>query len=104
MEGLAARPVRWTWLLDNKWPGGSLYKAVAAAEAGDSAGGAARADAAPTFRWSPSFIDLLKVLEDSPEGNDGKAIRDGCTSVTPLRANFESVWGRGTAFEGEFKL
>lgn len=52
------------------------------------------------FKWAPIFKDVYESVEQSEPGNDGWAVAQGYTSVTPLRANFMHVNG----FEGEIKL
>jgi tubulin--tyrosine ligase len=52
------------------------------------------------FKWAPSFKDVYESVEESEPGNDGWAVAQGYTSVTPLRANFMHVGG----VEGEIKL
>ncbi|PVH96046.1 sure-like protein [Periconia macrospinosa] len=52
------------------------------------------------FKWAPRFKDVYDSVEESEPGNDGWAVAQGFTSVTPLRANFMHVGG----FEGEIKL
>lgn len=52
------------------------------------------------FKWAPRFKDVYDSVEQSEPGNDGWAVAQGYTSVTPLRANFMHVNG----FEGEIKL
>ena len=52
------------------------------------------------FKWAPHFKDVYQSVEESEPGNDGWAVAQGYTSVTPLRANFMHVGG----FEGEIKL
>jgi tubulin--tyrosine ligase len=52
------------------------------------------------FKWAPLFKDVYDSVTQSKEGNDGWAVAQGYTSVTPLRANFMHVGG----FEGEIKL
>lgn len=52
------------------------------------------------FKWSPRFTDVYKSVDESVPGNDGWAVAQGYTSVTPLRANFMHVPG----FEEEIKL
>jgi 5'/3'-nucleotidase SurE len=52
------------------------------------------------FKWAPRFKDVYDSVEESEPGNDGWAVAQGYTSVTPLRANFMHVNG----FEGEIKL
>lgn len=46
------------------------------------------------FKWAPRFKDVYQSVEESEEGNDGWAVAQGYTSVTPLRANFMHVGGR----------
>ena len=52
------------------------------------------------FKWAPHFKDVYESVEQAAPGNDGWAVAQGFTSVTPLRANFMHVQG----FEGEIKL
>ncbi|KAF2005588.1 sure-like protein [Amniculicola lignicola CBS 123094] len=52
------------------------------------------------FKWAPQFKDVYQSVTDSEPGNDGWAVAQGYTSVTPLRANFMHV---GTP-DGEIKL
>lgn len=52
------------------------------------------------FKWAPRFKDVYDSVEESEPGNDGWAVAQGFTSVTPLRANFMHVDG----MEGEIKL
>ncbi|KAI9796204.1 MAG: hypothetical protein M1833_006455 [Piccolia ochrophora] len=52
------------------------------------------------FKWAPQFADVHKGVEASEPGNDGWAVRQGHTSVTPLKANFMHVQG----LQGELKL
>jgi len=52
------------------------------------------------FKWAPRFKDVYDSVEESEPGNDGWAVAQGYTSVTPLRANFMHVDG----VEGEIKL
>lgn len=40
------------------------------------------------FKWAPRFKDVYQSVEESEPGNDGWAVAQGYTSVTPLRANF----------------
>jgi len=98
VDGVGKKDVRYTWMLRNIWGGGQgLYKQIEPSTASDSE------TAAPTFKWGPSFNDIWKTVEESEDGNDGKTIREGYTSVTPLMANFESLFGIGD-FQGTVKL
>lgn len=103
VEGVSKKPVRWTWMLDNKWPTGSLYKAVNNPNGSDADAINNQTEAPPSFKWSPSFTSIWQIVDESPAGNDGKVIREGRTSVTPLKANFEGLYGKAH-FSGEFKL
>lgn len=129
VEGVGGRPARWTWMLDNKWSKGSLYKVVDKAggdggsegkdraaldsvdemkRRGDGQGGSNGADqtaaaTAPSFKWAPTFADVWSTVLESAEGNDGLTVKDGFASVTPLRANFEGLYGKG-GFHGDMKL
>ena len=144
VEGVSGGVVRWTWMLGNKWRGGSLYKVVGREAAGaDGLAGAAAAAAATTtrdvaegraglktdkkeqedgavaaaaagpapereadrlaFRWQPTFADIWATVDSSGAGNDGLAVKNHETSVTPLRANFAGLYGRA-GFEGVLKL
>ncbi|CBX98904.1 hypothetical protein IAQ61_007485 [Plenodomus lingam] len=53
-----------------------------------------------SFKWAPLFKDVYESVEASEPGNDGWAVAQGYTSVTPLRANFMHVPG----FTGEITL
>jgi len=53
------------------------------------------------FKWAPRFADVYKSVDESKPGNDGWAVKEGYTSVTPLKANFMHA---GPVREGELKL
>ncbi|KAF2845579.1 acid phosphatase-like protein [Plenodomus tracheiphilus IPT5] len=53
-----------------------------------------------SFKWAPRFKDVYDSVEASEPGNDGWAVAQGYTSVTPLRANFMHVGN----FKGEISL
>ncbi|KAJ3560247.1 hypothetical protein NPX13_g9364 [Xylaria arbuscula] len=40
------------------------------------------------FKWQPRFVDVYQSVEEAPPGNDGWAVQEGHTSVTPMKANF----------------
>ncbi|KAI5866373.1 sure-like protein [Durotheca rogersii] len=50
------------------------------------------------FKWLPRFADVYKSVEEAPPGNDGWAVKEGFTSVTPMKANF---WNAATQQHGE---
>lgn len=112
-----SRPIRYARALPNHWSKGSLYAEVT--EAGKEAplpNGTADAGAAPTpakqvngcaprlreryFQWSTELSDITRSLEAAEEGTDAHTVLGGCTSVTPLLANFWHPPG----FSGELKL
>ncbi|KAI1826742.1 sure-like protein [Xylaria intraflava] len=49
------------------------------------------------FRWKPRFEDVYRSVEEAPPGNDGWAVKEGHTSVTPMKANF---WQAATHLHG----
>lgn len=54
------------------------------------------------FKWAPQFTDVYKSVDEAPAGNDGWAVREGLTSITPLKANF---WQAATELhKTEFQL
>ncbi|KAK2768399.1 hypothetical protein FQN54_000254 [Arachnomyces sp. PD_36] len=52
------------------------------------------------FRWEPDLSDIHRGMELSKDGTDARTLQDGCTSVTPLLANFWHPPG----FSGEIKI
>ncbi|KAI0870931.1 survival protein sure-like phosphatase/nucleotidase [Hypoxylon argillaceum] len=40
------------------------------------------------FKWKPRFEDVYRSVKEAPPGNDGWAVQEGHTSVTPMKANF----------------
>lgn len=94
VEGIGEKEVKWTWMLGNTWTGGrGLYAQTSSEEQQQAA-------APPTFKWSPSFGNIWTTIDASAEGNDGKVVKEGFVSVTPLMANFMGVRG----FSGVMKL
>ncbi|KAI1458091.1 sure-like protein [Annulohypoxylon moriforme] len=55
---------------------------------GDTSGEGQSRYAHRHFKWAPRFTDVHKSVEESTPGNDGWAVKEGFTSVTPLKANF----------------
>ncbi|KAI1758184.1 survival protein sure-like phosphatase/nucleotidase [Xylaria castorea] len=54
------------------------------------------------FKWKPRFQDVYRSVEEAPPGNDGWAVNEGHTSVTPMKANF---WQAASHLHGkELKL
>ncbi|MCJ1310225.1 hypothetical protein MMC25_003887 [Agyrium rufum] len=106
-EGLEDRKVMYTNVLQNYWPENSSAFAPYSSGQRDpdhppedreeeirkqEAGEAAQEDDTESqkgwFCWAPDFAGIWKTVDDSEPGNDGWAIREGYTSVTPLKANF----------------
>ncbi|KAL8392879.1 hypothetical protein RB595_002898 [Gaeumannomyces hyphopodioides] len=112
VEGVEKGRTLWTGMLQNYWAGGGCFTAVEGAADKDEeeeriregAGGEAQGNAPEpagdeegvehvgrvhkNFKWHPRFTDVYKSVDDAPPGNDGWAVKEGHTSVTPLKANF----------------
>ncbi|KAK4130997.1 sure-like protein [Trichocladium antarcticum] len=108
LEGLEEGKVLFAGMLQNYWGPGSCFTEVhggvggeeedeerireregAVEEGGGVVGG--KTSACHThkhFKWSPRFTDVYKSVDEAPPGNDGWAVKEGHTSVTPLKANF----------------
>ncbi|KAL2130651.1 hypothetical protein VTI74DRAFT_6114 [Chaetomium olivicolor] len=105
LEGLEEGKVLYTPMLQNYWGPGSCFtevdgsvdgeeedeeriregEGVGEGEAGD---GKMVCHTHKHFKWSPRFADVYKSVDEAPPGNDGWAVKEGHTSVTPLKANF----------------
>ncbi|KAJ9223167.1 hypothetical protein DTO280E4_6891 [Paecilomyces variotii] len=124
--GVSENKILYTNMLDNRWSSGSCFQATDAEASGEgpevqehklrlagetgelSANGSA--DGEPKkkskiqhkhFKWAPNFADVYRSVEESQPGNDGWAVKEGMTSVTPLKANFMHIPG---FTQGEIKL
>ncbi|KAI9738894.1 MAG: hypothetical protein M1818_005207 [Claussenomyces sp. TS43310] len=116
VDDVGSRKVLWTNMLQNYWGPSSCFE-----EAEDDEGDAEEAEqriregesdsgvdnALVTnhkhkhFKWAPKFLDVHKAVAESEPGNDGWAVKEGYTSVTPLKANFMHA---APGSEGELKL
>jgi tubulin--tyrosine ligase len=126
VDKVGERKILWTNMLQNTWRSGSCFQVIDVPDADSeyqirkqesrdepesgSSGGDEQLDGKHMryshkhFKWAPSFKDVYESVEESAEGNDGWAVANGYTSVTPLRANFmHAKMGKGR-FEGEIKL
>ncbi|KAJ4381941.1 hypothetical protein N0V85_008641, partial [Neurospora sp. IMI 360204] len=113
LEKLEEGKVLYTPMLQNYWGAGSCFEEVegsvygeeedeerireggeagrAETDGGEAIGKRDRKGGLHThkhFKWSPRFTDVYKSVEEAPPGNDGWAVKEGHTSVTPLKANF----------------
>ncbi|KAH6616978.1 survival protein sure-like phosphatase/nucleotidase, partial [Chaetomium tenue] len=110
LEGLEEGKVLYTPMLQNYWGAGSCFTEVGGSvdgeaeeeeriregegkveeeDGGDDAGeGSSACHTHKHFKWSPRFTDVYQSVEEAPPGNDGWAVKEGHTSVTPLKANF----------------
>ncbi|KAL2261023.1 hypothetical protein VTK26DRAFT_4803 [Humicola hyalothermophila] len=106
LEGLEQGRVLFTEMLQNYWGPGSCFtevdgsvdgededeERIREAEGAEEAAEDGPAKSAPHthkhFKWSPRFADVYQSVDDAPPGNDGWAVKEGHTSVTPLKANF----------------
>ncbi|RDW86407.1 putative acid phosphatase [Aspergillus mulundensis] len=123
--GVSESKVMYTEMLDNRWFSGSCFDAVDAevpVENPDKREQTLRdqeekLEEDPTvnvnatsgrksriphkhFVWAPKFTDVYRSVEESAPGNDGWTVKEGMTSVTPLKANFMHTPG----IKGEIKL
>ncbi|KAK4103331.1 sure-like protein [Parathielavia hyrcaniae] len=128
LENLEEGKVLYTGMLQNYWGLGSCFTEVegsvdgeeeeeeerireeegaAEEEGGGGAGGGGGGDGAlrksachthKHFKWSPRFTDVYQSVDEAPPGNDGWAVKEGHTSVTPLKANFFQA---GTQMHGK---
>ncbi|KAK1989060.1 5'/3'-nucleotidase sure [Colletotrichum cereale] len=110
VEGVETHKTYFTDMLQNYWRDGSCFQEVDG-DAGDEdeeeqkiregAGGEAQGGETKKsesggagghkhkhFKWAPRFTDVYQSVEEAPPGNDGWAVKEGYTSVTPLKANF----------------
>jgi len=118
IEGVDSRKVMWTNMLQNYWGPGSCFQEVEAEEGqpedeeqrireGESLDDTKHDTLGEPwhkhkhFKWAPRFTDVYKSVEESGPGNDGWAVKEGYTSVTPLKANFMHA---ASGIQGELKL
>ncbi|KAF2838367.1 sure-like protein [Patellaria atrata CBS 101060] len=118
VEGVGERKVLWTQMLQNAWSSGSCFQEIAVPEEEDQGPKEAEAEIRSAeargtetenehirythkhFKWAPRFNDVYESVKKSQPGNDGWAVQEKYTSVTPLVANFMHVSG----YEGEIRL
>jgi len=100
VEGVGARQVLWTAMLQNYWDEGSCFaeaegsvdgdddeERIREAEAGAPAEGEAEGAAGGKeggythrhFKWAPRFTDVYRSVDVAPPGNDGWAVKEGFT-------------------------
>ncbi|KAL0764549.1 hypothetical protein CaCOL14_012850 [Colletotrichum acutatum] len=115
VEGVETHKTYFTNMLQNYWRDGSCFQEIEG-DAGDKdeeeekiregafgetsaeepkqgeeakAGGeVAKGHRHKHFKWAPRFTDVYQSVEEAAPGNDGWAVKEGYTSVTPLKANF----------------
>ncbi|KAI9800491.1 MAG: hypothetical protein M1825_004039 [Sarcosagium campestre] len=126
VKSVETNKILYTDILQNYWSSGSCFEEIepveedqdpaaheeeirreeklfdsAATDASDSSGHKATVPSNHKhYKWAPNFADVHKSVMSSKPGNDGWAVREGHTSVTPLKANFWHVAGP----KGELKL
>ncbi|CZT07943.1 related to pig tubulin-tyrosine ligase [Rhynchosporium agropyri] len=120
VEGVEENKIMWTNMLQNYWSEGSCFQEVVdeegdadeeeqklrerESEGGDKGNNVGEKVGRHThkhFKWAPRFTDVYQSVEDAPPGNDGWAVKEGYTSVTPLKANFMHA---AVQTQGELKL
>ncbi|KAL7786798.1 survival protein sure-like phosphatase/nucleotidase [Trichoderma afarasin] len=112
VEGVETHSTVWTDILQNYWTKGGCFDAVDGSaddedleeeriregpdgEVDDKSKAAteSKGHTHKHFKWAPKFADVYKSVEDAGPGSDGWAVKEGQTSVTPLKANFASCAG-----------
>ncbi|KAK4229454.1 tubulin-tyrosine ligase [Podospora fimiseda] len=110
LEGLEEGKVLFAGILQNYWGEGSCFTEVEGSvdggveeeeriregegtpeggeTEGEGGGGCLVPHTHKHFKWSPRFTDVYKSVDEAEPGNDGWAVKEGHTSVTPLKANF----------------
>lgn len=115
VEGVEGHKTVWTDVLQNYWRDGSCFQEIngdageehaeeekiregaygetdapvpAVPAASSGTGNGAGGHKHKHFKWAPKFTGVYKSVEESEPGNDGWAVQEGQTSVTPLKANF----------------
>ncbi|KAF4637843.1 hypothetical protein G7Y89_g229 [Cudoniella acicularis] len=117
VQGVDTRKVLWTHVLQNYWGNGSCFNEIEDEE-GDAADEEQRIREGEGdeevkeeenvtrhkhkhFKWAPRFVDVYKSVEEAGPGNDGWAVKEHYTSVSPLKANFMHA---ATQTSGEIEL
>ncbi|KAJ5601468.1 Survival protein SurE-like phosphatase/nucleotidase [Penicillium lagena] len=121
--GVSQNKVLYTNMLHNTWKSGSCFQVADPAsnddpnlqeqmlregEAGKNVDATCISDQPArknriqhkNFKWAPNFQDVYQSVEDSVPGNDGWAVKEQMTSVTPLKASFMHAPG----ISGEIQL
>ncbi|KAJ2897916.1 hypothetical protein MKZ38_004291 [Zalerion maritima] len=104
VEGVEGHKTIWTSMLQNYWKRDGCFMEVEGSVGdeeeeeeriregvdGEVSGGSAVAAGHKHrhFKWAPRFGDVYKSVEQAGPGNDGWTVKEGQTSVTPLKANF----------------
>ncbi|VUC34915.1 unnamed protein product [Clonostachys rosea] len=107
IEGVESNKVLFTDILQNYWQGGGCFQEIEADACDEneeekqiregSLGEVTGEEPSPSakkghkhkhFKWAPKFAGVYKSVEEAPPGNDGWAVKEGYTSVTPMKANF----------------
>ncbi|POR34443.1 Putative tubulin--tyrosine ligase PBY1 [Tolypocladium paradoxum] len=122
VEGVEEHKTMWTDMLQNYWgDGGTCFQEVDG-DGGDAAeeeariregpGGEAGGKEGPNgrktghahkhFKWAPRLTDVFASVDESEPGNDGRTVREGNTSVTPMKASF--AHGEGAFSRRELEL
>ncbi|OJJ47690.1 hypothetical protein ASPZODRAFT_151150 [Penicilliopsis zonata CBS 506.65] len=97
-----SRPVKYTRTLPIYWPRGCLYaeNEINGTNGVNGVNGMQMHHKQRHFKWSADLVDMKKALQAAEQGTDAHTVLDGCTSVTPLRANLWHVPG----LEGELDI
>ncbi|KAL7925244.1 tubulin-tyrosine ligase family domain-containing protein [Trichoderma austrokoningii] len=101
VENIETSPVVWTDILQNYWSKGGCFEAIEPLDEAErigngpvgAANGSCRGLTHKNFKWAPKITEVHKTIQEGGLGSDGWVVREGQTSVTPLKANFASCAG-----------
>ncbi|KAI5467731.1 tubulin-tyrosine ligase family-domain-containing protein [Mariannaea sp. PMI_226] len=107
VEGIETNKTVYTSILQNYWREGGCFQEIEG-ESGDGneeeemiregvdgevndngkSSSARKGHVHKHFKWAPKFTDVYKSVEEAGPGNDGWVVKEGQTSITPLKSNF----------------
>ncbi|GFP57951.1 probable tubulin-tyrosine ligase PBY1 [Trichoderma asperellum] len=101
VENIETNPVVWTDILQNYWSKEGCFEAIEPEDEAEriengtegAINGASKGLTHKNFKWAPKIMEVHKTIQEGGPGSDGWVVREGHTSVTPLKANFASCAG-----------
>ncbi|KAM0487019.1 hypothetical protein ACHAPX_000286 [Trichoderma viride] len=101
VDNIETNPVVWTDILQNYWSKEGCFEAIEPQDEAERIGngadgtvnGASKGLTHKNFKWAPKIMEVHNTIQEGGPGSDGWVVREGHTSVTPLKANFASCAG-----------